>query len=596
MDTYAFDVLVIGAGIAGATAAAHLAADRRVALIEAEEAAGYHTTGRSAAMWIQNYGPPDVQVLTGLSRAVLRGAAAGLRRGSADDAAAPWCSLAPPEQEAALQAVLDERAWASARSPRSTRCARWCRRCGPATRVAAAIEDDAFDMDVAALHQGFLRQLRTAGGALALRSRTGRIERTRRALAGGGHRRRRVRAPPSWSTPPAPGATRWRARPGWRRSACSRSGAPASIIDPAPWQPRRLADGRRRRPYLVRAARGAHQADGLAGRRDRHARRTTSSRTSSTSPSPSTACSRRSISRCAGSSAAGPACAASPPDRSLGDRLGRATPTASSGASARAATASRPRPPPGRLVADLVAGRDPGRGRRHPRRHRSAPVRARACPLAARFRTPSSMSIHVALTHRTSYRYDRAGHARAADHPPAPGAACAHADPVLFAEHRAEAAFPELAAGPAGQFPGPRGVPRKGHAFRRHGRSRRRHGDDQSVRLLPRARGGDLAVRLRPGAGAGTGAVPQAGAGRGRCWPRCWPGSPAPRPAHHRHAGGAEPGGAKPRRLHRAAGAGRLDAGADARRRPRHRAAIPPGCWCSCCAISASPRASCPAT
>ena len=48
MDTQQFDALVIGAGIAGSTVAAQLAGDRQVALIEAEEAAGYHSTGRSA--------------------------------------------------------------------------------------------------------------------------------------------------------------------------------------------------------------------------------------------------------------------------------------------------------------------------------------------------------------------------------------------------------------------------------------------------------------------------------------------------------------------------------------------------------------------
>src|SRR5579885_1715548 len=71
METYRFDVVVVGAGIAGASAAAALAADRRVAVLEAEAIAGYHTTGRSAATWIQNYGPPDARVLTRLSRAFL---------------------------------------------------------------------------------------------------------------------------------------------------------------------------------------------------------------------------------------------------------------------------------------------------------------------------------------------------------------------------------------------------------------------------------------------------------------------------------------------------------------------------------------------
>src|ERR1700733_12529746 len=68
MTTQTFDAVVIGAGMAGATAAAFLSADKRVALIEAEDAAGYHTTGRSAAMWIQNYGPPDVRDPPRLSR------------------------------------------------------------------------------------------------------------------------------------------------------------------------------------------------------------------------------------------------------------------------------------------------------------------------------------------------------------------------------------------------------------------------------------------------------------------------------------------------------------------------------------------------
>src|ERR1700727_2240403 len=63
-----FDVVVIGAGMAGASVAAFLSEHRRTALVEAEEQAGYHTTGRSAALWTANYGPPDVRLLTRLSR------------------------------------------------------------------------------------------------------------------------------------------------------------------------------------------------------------------------------------------------------------------------------------------------------------------------------------------------------------------------------------------------------------------------------------------------------------------------------------------------------------------------------------------------
>ncbi len=72
-----FDVIVVGAGIAGATCAAALAPTHRVALLEAEEAAGYHSTGRSAALWVLNYGPPDVRALTGASRSFFEQPPAG---------------------------------------------------------------------------------------------------------------------------------------------------------------------------------------------------------------------------------------------------------------------------------------------------------------------------------------------------------------------------------------------------------------------------------------------------------------------------------------------------------------------------------------
>src|SRR5690242_19888195 len=63
-----FDIIVIGAGIAGASVAAHLAETRKVAICEMEDRPGYHTTGRSAAMYEPNYGPPPMLALTRASR------------------------------------------------------------------------------------------------------------------------------------------------------------------------------------------------------------------------------------------------------------------------------------------------------------------------------------------------------------------------------------------------------------------------------------------------------------------------------------------------------------------------------------------------
>ncbi len=172
MDSQKFDVLVIGAGIAGATAAAHCAVTGRVALMEAEETAGYHSTGRSAAIWIQNYGPPDVRLLTAASRAFFAEPPAGFASAPLL-APRPVVTLAPADQEDAMQAMLATGEGLEALPLAAVAAMGPPLRDGYAT--SAAIERDAFDIDVAALHAGFLKTARLAGGALALRSRAGRI-------------------------------------------------------------------------------------------------------------------------------------------------------------------------------------------------------------------------------------------------------------------------------------------------------------------------------------------------------------------------------------------------------------------------------------
>jgi D-arginine dehydrogenase len=66
-----YDIAIIGGGIAGAALAAEVAPHASVLVLEAEEAAGYHATGRSAAFWEETYGGPGVQPLSAASRAAL---------------------------------------------------------------------------------------------------------------------------------------------------------------------------------------------------------------------------------------------------------------------------------------------------------------------------------------------------------------------------------------------------------------------------------------------------------------------------------------------------------------------------------------------
>ena len=65
------DFIVIGAGIAGLSVAYELSQHGAVVVLEAESAAGYHSTGRSAAIMSENYGPAIWRRLVTASRSFL---------------------------------------------------------------------------------------------------------------------------------------------------------------------------------------------------------------------------------------------------------------------------------------------------------------------------------------------------------------------------------------------------------------------------------------------------------------------------------------------------------------------------------------------
>ncbi len=178
MDEHHVDILIIGAGMAGASAAAALARageGRKIALIEAEDTPGYHSTGRSAAIWILNYGPPDVHVLTRLSRPFFANPPPGFADHRLIQRRAVLF-LAPPEQAPALATLISD--GEAVREIDLAEVARLVPALRPGYAIGAAIEDDAFDIDVAALHQGFLREFRRAGGELVLHARAGAMERS----------------------------------------------------------------------------------------------------------------------------------------------------------------------------------------------------------------------------------------------------------------------------------------------------------------------------------------------------------------------------------------------------------------------------------
>src|SRR5216117_3573497 len=71
------DFIVIGAGVAGASVAYFLARHARVVVLEREPHPGYHSTGRSAALLMETYGPEQVRALTRASRRFFENPPAG---------------------------------------------------------------------------------------------------------------------------------------------------------------------------------------------------------------------------------------------------------------------------------------------------------------------------------------------------------------------------------------------------------------------------------------------------------------------------------------------------------------------------------------
>ncbi len=71
------DIIIIGGGIAGISAAARLAPEARVIVLEGEPHLAYHSTGRSAATYILNYGNTPIRALNAASKAPLEGALLG---------------------------------------------------------------------------------------------------------------------------------------------------------------------------------------------------------------------------------------------------------------------------------------------------------------------------------------------------------------------------------------------------------------------------------------------------------------------------------------------------------------------------------------
>ncbi|MDR3367764.1 FAD-binding oxidoreductase [Rhodoferax sp.] len=161
------DVLIVGAGMAGASAAYYLAPHQRVTVLEWESQPGYHATGRSAALYSETYGNATVRAITTAAKAFYLEPPAGF---------SPYPLVTPrgalivgtTQDHDALRALFHDMQtlvpsvqwWTQEQILQRVPVVR------PEFAACGIFEPDAMDMDVHGIHQGFLRGAKAGGSQL----------------------------------------------------------------------------------------------------------------------------------------------------------------------------------------------------------------------------------------------------------------------------------------------------------------------------------------------------------------------------------------------------------------------------------------------
>ncbi|WP_070155283.1 NAD(P)/FAD-dependent oxidoreductase [Sphingobium phenoxybenzoativorans] len=160
-----FDIVIVGAGMAGASLGAELAGSASVLLLEMEEQPGYHATGRSVAFWEESYGGPAVQPLTTASGPLML-------RPDADLSDRPFLGprgaihIGRAESVPARDALLDTFGRSVGLKPLDADALRDRIKGLRHDWIIGVEEPSCADIDAAGLHQAYLGKLRRSGGKI----------------------------------------------------------------------------------------------------------------------------------------------------------------------------------------------------------------------------------------------------------------------------------------------------------------------------------------------------------------------------------------------------------------------------------------------
>ncbi|MCY3619979.1 MAG: FAD-binding oxidoreductase [Acidimicrobiaceae bacterium] len=163
-----FDVVVVGGGIAGVSAAWALACrGHGVAVVEREASLTAHSTGRSVAQFLASYGGPASRVLSAASRPFLETDADGLADSELlEPRNVLWVAPAGFEEQVAARIAANQTTGTPCERLDAAGAINLCPVLDPRWLDAGVIEYGGFDIDVAELHQAFLRGARAEGAAV----------------------------------------------------------------------------------------------------------------------------------------------------------------------------------------------------------------------------------------------------------------------------------------------------------------------------------------------------------------------------------------------------------------------------------------------
>ena len=177
------DIIIVGGGIAGCSAAALLAQSASVVIVEQEQQPGYHATGRSAATLAPFYGPQIIQQLTAMSAPFLNQPSPSISERAFTSPRGEMILVGKRESDnqqhnAATLALIEECKSHGMQSLSITEAQEMLTLLKPDAIDQILYTDRLLSIDVDALHQCYIRQLRQAGGEIVCEAQVTHLEYT----------------------------------------------------------------------------------------------------------------------------------------------------------------------------------------------------------------------------------------------------------------------------------------------------------------------------------------------------------------------------------------------------------------------------------